>query len=269
MADDYARMYDYFAEKTDDAYITKKFTPKSAAGYRGWRRERYLVDFLNLKKSDVFLDLGCASGRHANMFADRVKESWGVDISPTFIKKAQEAKSGAKFKVADAAKLPFKDGYFDKILAGEILEHVPDLDAVIKETNRVLKKGGILVITVPQRNADATMWKRVKNGLLRKDTKLLKEFSVEAYEKTGHMHVRSFTPESLKKDLEKHGLKVDKMTPCRVVDFPFYEKFFGLTDKLRMREPMVKVMASLDNVLEKNKASLDYSAGLVARAVKA
>ena len=176
---EYVQLYDYFASKAGDAYLGKKFTPRSASGYRGWRRERYIMGLLDLKPEDCFLDLGCASGRHAAMAGEKVTESWGVDISPVFIHKSKEMGGEAKFKVADAANLPFKDGYFTKILAGEVLEHVPDLGVVLKEMRRVLEKGGIAVITVPQRNADGTIWGRIRNGISGKKTKLLEDFSIK------------------------------------------------------------------------------------------
>ncbi len=46
-------------------------------------------------------------------------------------------------------KLPFKDDYFDEIMAYDILEHVNDMPKVLKELHRILKKGGILRIKVP------------------------------------------------------------------------------------------------------------------------
>jgi 2-polyprenyl-6-hydroxyphenyl methylase/3-demethylubiquinone-9 3-methyltransferase len=46
----------------------------------------------------------------------------------------------------DAARLPFADGAFDVVVAGEVLEHVTDVPGVVAETCRVLKTGGTLVI---------------------------------------------------------------------------------------------------------------------------
>jgi len=51
--------------------------------------------------------------------------------------------------VADAANLPFEDGFVDGIICQSLLEHVADADAVIKEIKRVLKPGGWLYVSVP------------------------------------------------------------------------------------------------------------------------
>ena len=266
--DDYTLLYDYLAKKAASAYLAKKFTTTSPAGYRGWRRERYIQQFLDLKPEDRFLDIGCASGRHTNMAAEIVKESYGVDISEEFIKKAKESGGKAKLMVADAAKLPFDDDYFDKILCGEVLEHVRNLEVVVKEMKRVLKKGGIAVVTVPQRNADATVWKRIKNGILGRKTELLEDFSVEAYRKVKHMHIRSFIFEDLKGIFEREGFKLERAASAKVVDFPFYEESFSLTRKLRAQRAFTKLLGIMDGFLEKREFSRDYCAGLVIRVVK-
>lgn len=50
---------------------------------------------------------------------------------------------------ADAARVPFPDGLFDAVICSELLEHVPDPYAVLGETQRLLRAGGILLICVP------------------------------------------------------------------------------------------------------------------------
>ena len=56
--------------------------------------------------------------------------------------------------VADVnKKLPFKDNYFDEILASDIIEHVDNVPKVIKELHRILKTGGKLKIKVPHYNS--------------------------------------------------------------------------------------------------------------------
>lgn len=49
----------------------------------------------------------------------------------------------------DGKKLPFDDGSFDHVLCTEVLEHVPDPAAFLLDLNRVLRRGGILILTVP------------------------------------------------------------------------------------------------------------------------
>ncbi|MCG2796770.1 MAG: class I SAM-dependent methyltransferase [Actinomycetia bacterium] len=57
-----------------------------------------------------------------------------------------------KWVVADAARLPWGDGVFDTVYAGEIIEHVPDPTAALCEWRRVLAPGGTLILSTPNRD---------------------------------------------------------------------------------------------------------------------
>jgi 2-polyprenyl-6-hydroxyphenyl methylase/3-demethylubiquinone-9 3-methyltransferase len=90
------------------------------------------------------LDLGCGGG----LLAPHLPQGYthvGVDLSETALAVAREhgLDEGHPGDVAD---LPFDDASFDVVVAGEILEHVPDLPRAIREATRVLKPGGTLVL---------------------------------------------------------------------------------------------------------------------------
>jgi 2-polyprenyl-6-hydroxyphenyl methylase/3-demethylubiquinone-9 3-methyltransferase len=84
------------------------------------------------------LDVGCGGG----LLAPHVHgyHHVGVDLSLTAL--AVAADHGVEGVQADVAALPFADDSFDVVVAGEILEHVPDLPRTIAEALRVLKPGG-------------------------------------------------------------------------------------------------------------------------------
>ena len=60
---------------------------------------------------------------------------------------------------ADALKLPFADGTFDRIICSEVLEHIPDDHTAIGELARVLRPGGSIALTVPAWVAEKICWK--------------------------------------------------------------------------------------------------------------
>jgi SAM-dependent methyltransferase len=59
----------------------------------------------------------------------------------------------------DAARLPFADGCFDRVIAAEILEHVEDDSTVLAELARVLRPGGTIAVTVPRWYPERVNWK--------------------------------------------------------------------------------------------------------------
>jgi 2-polyprenyl-6-hydroxyphenyl methylase/3-demethylubiquinone-9 3-methyltransferase len=92
------------------------------------------------------LDVACGAGLMAPHLTGRLA-GWrhlGVDLSPTSLTIAR--RHGVVPVVADALQLPFADGAFGCVVAGELLEHLPDLDAACGELARVLAPGGRLVI---------------------------------------------------------------------------------------------------------------------------
>ena len=58
----------------------------------------------------------------------------------------------------DAVHLPFRDGAFDRVICSEVLEHIPDDLAVMRELARVLRAGGTMAITVPRFGPELVNW---------------------------------------------------------------------------------------------------------------
>ncbi len=74
-----------------------------------------------------------------------------LDMDEAAIKKMSIEAPKFNWVVGDAENLPFNDGEFDAVFAGEIIEHLPDPQSGILEWLRVLKPGGILILTTPNK----------------------------------------------------------------------------------------------------------------------
>lgn len=102
-------------------------------------------------KGGVYVDVGCFDSVMPIILAERYPESdiYALDHSPKLIEFLAKRFPKVHYQVAEAYALPFKDNSVDQIVAGEIIEHLDDPAAFIKECFRVLKKGGWLSISTP------------------------------------------------------------------------------------------------------------------------
>ncbi|MBI5420536.1 MAG: methyltransferase domain-containing protein, partial [Deltaproteobacteria bacterium] len=99
------------------------------------------------------LDLGCGAGHWAARISGLYP--WmrvtGVDCGLDFLKSARRGHPSPRlaFLAGDFQNLPFPGGSFDCVYADNSLEHAFDVDGVLSELSRVLRKGGVLVAAVP------------------------------------------------------------------------------------------------------------------------
>jgi 2-polyprenyl-6-hydroxyphenyl methylase / 3-demethylubiquinone-9 3-methyltransferase len=94
--------------------------------------------------SALLLDVACGGGLLAPHAAGLGYRHIGVDLSASALGQANA--HGVNGVRGDVTRLPFRDAAFDVVVAGEILEHVTDLPAVVAEVCRVLRVGGTLVV---------------------------------------------------------------------------------------------------------------------------
>jgi len=96
------------------------------------------------------LDLGCAWGFGTRSLTPG-RYVVGVDVSEAYIRRAARTVKNARFLRALADRVPLRDGSFDAIACLDVLEHVPDERALLAEVHRLLRPGGVLLISVPHR----------------------------------------------------------------------------------------------------------------------
>lgn len=94
------------------------------------------------------LNLGCGKGQNIPQILGR-GEIVCIDIDCEAIKEAQKKYPRCKFVCARAENLNYQSSFFDEIYCFDILEHVDDLDAVMKKIGVILKDDGFLYVEVP------------------------------------------------------------------------------------------------------------------------
>jgi ubiquinone/menaquinone biosynthesis C-methylase UbiE len=79
--------------------------------------------------------------------------AFGHDLNDAYIERARASTPRGTFTHGRADEVPYPDGYFDGVVLLDVLEHVQDERAVVGEIERVLRPGGRLIVSVPNRGA--------------------------------------------------------------------------------------------------------------------
>jgi ubiquinone/menaquinone biosynthesis C-methylase UbiE len=121
--------------------------PDPLPGFDVEARRAFLLDHLH--GAERVLDLGCGEGDLAAAAAQAgARDVLGVDVAAEAVRRARARHPELRFeRVADA--LPAPDAYFDLVWCSEVLEHVLDTAAVLSEARRVLRTGGLMLVTTP------------------------------------------------------------------------------------------------------------------------
>ncbi len=122
-----------------------------------------LQKFIDVRNKKI-LETGAGTGRDGIKLSRMGADVWLLDYSEMSLKLARQYLNNmgeVKFVMADALQTPFKDESFDIVFHQGLLEHFKDPGKLIKENCRILKKGGILLVDVPQTFHLYTMIKHI------------------------------------------------------------------------------------------------------------
>jgi ubiquinone/menaquinone biosynthesis C-methylase UbiE len=133
------------------------------------RMEAVDLDLLRLRDGDLVLDMGSGTGRHVLAACQRPCRVVGLDSDleslalagryVNLIDSLGVVKAGATLMLGWCDRLPFADASFDRILCTEVLEHIPDDRATIREIMRVLRPGGTVAVSVPDHLSESIFWR--------------------------------------------------------------------------------------------------------------
>ncbi len=158
-----------------------------------WERRRAVL-LGAVAPGERVLDLGCGGGRFVAALRDAGAEPVGVELAEAALERARRNVPGADLRLAGGdGTLPLGHGEVDGVWCSEVLEHVPDTVAFLTEARRVLKRGGRLLVTVP----DHGRARRTAIALLR----------YEAHYDPLGQHVRFYTRRSLAAALAATGFE--------------------------------------------------------------
>ena len=159
-------------------------------------------------RGGIVLDVGCFDGTIGELFMQAGNMVYGIDASQVAVPKA--VAKGIKAKLSNLEEpLDFPSEMFDVVFAGEVLEHVFNIDLLLSEIHRVLRPMGSLVATTPN-----------LAGLGRRLFLLVNKNPHIEVSFTGSSagHIRYFIKDTLFSILQKHGFRITNFT-SDVVNF--------------------------------------------------
>jgi ubiquinone/menaquinone biosynthesis C-methylase UbiE len=195
------------------------------------RRANNIISNLDLKNGDKILDIGCGDGYYLHLLSNLgTFKLTGTDYDKSGLERAQK-NLGKKIPLVQGdlmKKLPFKNNTFDKVVMSEVAEHLPNDLKGLKEVNRILKKDGILTITVPNHNYPL-FWDPV-NWVLEKTlgVHVKKGFFAGLW----NQHERLYEEKQLKKLLEKSGFEIEIIKSLTWWCLPFNHYIVNLVARM-------------------------------------
>lgn len=175
-------------------------------------RAKLIFNEVDKRKPKKILDAGCGRGFYLKVLSSFsfIKEVHGVDINNDYLKIAKKNNIDKRVKIKKASlyNLPYQNKYFDLIICSEVLEHLNNDIKALLELKRVLKSGGAMIITVPNKNFPF-LWDPL-NWIL------MKFFHTHINKKIWWLagiwadHLRLYEEKDIKNKLEKIGLKICK-----------------------------------------------------------
>lgn len=180
----------------------REYQDSVAEGTDHWSAKRYGQLALNVLRylpeiHGKCLDVGCGEGLITDALRSRRNglAVYGTDISPVRLARAAKRVVETDFVAGDLLALPWRNESFDSVVCCEVLEHIPDHESALMEIFRILKKTGLLLVTVPDRQELSWV--------------VCPECGTRVY-KDGHL--RSFSPDDLRYLFAPHG-EVLTLTP--------------------------------------------------------
>jgi SAM-dependent methyltransferase len=237
---------------------TIEFMTRNEADMAFKKRVQTIFDWVDTSEDKVILDMPCGRGFYLNMLRYVSKATIiGAELEWDVIKKAQ-ANVGhldIPLQQANLYHLPYADKSFDAVILSEILEHVDDDVAGLREAYRVLKPNGVVAVTVP--HANYPFWWDPINKTL--ETVFKTHIQHGTFAGIWANHVRLYTPNELRSSLEMAGFKVEEERSFTHHSFPFIHNLvYGLGKPLLEAGALPKNMAQAANRIsfEDNNGSL-------------
>lgn len=178
------------------------------------------------------LDLGCGDGKVLKILVKKLPNLRFVGID------RKKIKADFEFVRAKGENLPFANRYFDAVTSFEVLEHVDNLDVVLKEIKRVLKPNGVFYFTTPLEGDKKNLY-----GFLNQKRRY------DPHRKN-YGHIQKYTTQILMAALNDNGFRIKKVTYTAHYINQVWTLFLNrINKKLTLLTFFVNFLAGIESLL--------------------
>ena len=250
VGDELRAYYEQRARELDELALTYEHPERYKRFFYG-TRFRAVLGALDPQPDEAILDVGCGSGYYTHELVRRGARVTATEYAPAALTQAIRnlgaLATHVDFRLEDAQRLRLPEAAFDKVLLTEVIEHVPEPERAIAEAARVLRPGGIAVISTPSRFSPLNVAYGVKRRIRR-------------YGFNEHLH--EFTPASFRRLLALH-LQVESVHFANfVLAYPLDELY------LRLGSPGLGLLERVERAFGKSRVLRRLGWTMVAQARK-
>ncbi|MBZ5536986.1 MAG: class I SAM-dependent methyltransferase [Acidobacteriia bacterium] len=131
-----------------EAADAKRFRHQTSSPYFS-ETEKTLLDRVQSRRGQRLLEVGCGEGGNLFFLGESEATLFGIDLFPNKLIFARSQLSKCGFACSRADQLPFPGECFDIVLCRDVLHHLPEREATLKEISRVCRPGGKIIIIEP------------------------------------------------------------------------------------------------------------------------